>query len=283
MAAVELSPKAVLRQQELGALASQNHDHAVAVRAYRRAVGLGRDSVYRNPLHYTGLAQALVQGGSGREAVKTLQRLRQDFSGDKPARVHAGVVEGEVLRSMGLDGEAQRVLRDAGTAYEALDDHSDPGLAVRMAKGYLLLDERDRAEALMREVVSNHHDDESLLQSVQQAFEDAGMAEDGRRLISEARNEVAQLNNRGVSLAKQGQLDEAIALFEQAAERVPDNGTVNVNAAQVLLLRMRRDGKDEASLAKVRQYLERSGLNAASALFRRVNDLFREVLDGESQ
>ena len=72
--AVELSPKAILRQKALGEVASKNEDFEVAERAYRKTVRLGRESVYKSATGYTRLAGTLSHTGSGQEALRCSTR-----------------------------------------------------------------------------------------------------------------------------------------------------------------------------------------------------------------
>ncbi len=275
-AAAELSPKVVQRQAALGELATRNRDHVSAERAYRRAVGYGRESVYRAPEHFTGLAKAQARNGSGLDAIKTLHKLRKEFADDPDTAVRAAVAEGEVNRTLGREAEARTALAEAVRLYESRGGSPTPEAQLEIAKAYLLTGDTEKGEVLMRDLVCNRHDDEAFLRRVEQAFVDAGAAEGGRRIVDEARREVANLNNEGVALARSGRLSEAIALFSEAVKRMPDNRTVNLNAAQVLLMRLQRGGGDPGDLERAGEYLER-GRQEGSSTYRKVSELYRAL------
>ena len=57
--AVEISPKAVLRQMELGKLAYSNGDFPVAEAAFEQAIKLGRHSCYKNSRNYLQFAHTV--------------------------------------------------------------------------------------------------------------------------------------------------------------------------------------------------------------------------------
>ncbi|WP_305857845.1 tetratricopeptide repeat-containing response regulator [Balneatrix alpica] len=92
------SSKAVLRQMELGKVASLNQDWSVAEVAYKKAIMLAKHSVYRTPENYLGLANTIIkqleQGQSPprqsmaqmEEALKT---VHEDFSREWEARGRA--------------------------------------------------------------------------------------------------------------------------------------------------------------------------------------------------
>jgi len=64
-AATEISPKAILRQMELGNLALKEKDVGIATKAFKKAVQVGTNSIYQTPSNYTKLAK-IQSGGSGK-------------------------------------------------------------------------------------------------------------------------------------------------------------------------------------------------------------------------
>jgi len=257
--AVELSPNAILRQERLAELARRNDDLTTAERSYRKAVSLGRHSVYRKPEHYTGLAKTQAERGSVRDAMKTLKSLRQGYGGDPQAKFEGALAEGSILTSMGRAESAQKAFKVADELYNRVADHLAPQTAMAFAASCLQRGDTERGKQLLQEVVRNYHEEPAILSAAQQAFADAGMADEGSQLIATARGEVLKLNNQGVLLAKKGQLDAALKLFEKAAARMSRNVVVNLNAAQVMLVFMQKRGVDEHYRFQVRQYLQRVG------------------------
>ena len=67
----------------------------------------------------------------------------------------------------------------------------------------------------------------------------------------------ADASDEGVKLAQDGKLTEAIAYFEEAATKLPENKIINANAAQVLMLYMKEKGINEEKLANAKKYLDR--------------------------
>lgn len=65
--AVQLSSKAILRQQKLGDLAFDNHDMEVAEKAYKNAVWLGKHSCYRREQDYLRYGHVLIEKARNEE------------------------------------------------------------------------------------------------------------------------------------------------------------------------------------------------------------------------
>jgi CheY-like chemotaxis protein len=87
--AIAISPKAVLRQMELGRVAFENDDMAVAEPAFKYSVRLGRYSCHKsvkNYLQFARSAQALLNNPNDRqtqnkasEAFRALDELKEDY------------------------------------------------------------------------------------------------------------------------------------------------------------------------------------------------------------
>jgi len=87
-------------------------------------------------------------------------------------------------------------------------------------------------------------------------YADAGMAEEGEKVISDARAEVVKVNKEGVSLIKAGKISEAINLFQVAVKEMPNNVTINLNVAMALFLNMKSAGYNERTQKQVFEYLD---------------------------
>jgi len=278
--ATALSPKAIRRQQSLAELASRNQDFAAAERAFRKAVTLGRDSVFRSADHYTGLARAQAENGSGMEALKTLHGLRKEFRDDHEVALKASLTEGRVFHAIGETEQAKRALVEAGQHLEAVGGahNISPEVAVAMAEGLLLSGDEAGGMALMQDVIRNNHDDERLLSRVQAGFDAAGLSAQGQEAIRTTAGEVVSLNNRGVGLVKQGDLEEAIGLFDEALASMGESRIVNLNAAQALLLSMQRTGPDKGRIDRAGRCLEKvAAQDAGNPTLRKLRDIHAKL------
>ena len=256
--AVRLSPRAIQRQEALGKLASKNEDYSTAESAFRRAVGLGHHSVHRSAEHYTRLAKVQLHSASGREAAKTLKRLRKDFSGDESAMLQAAITESDVHKESGNEELAKKSFADAVALYERIDEALPIEATIEMGKQFIAFGDKEKGLALIQDVVRNHHESEEVRAIAQAAFKNTDYEDEGNRLINDAHREVAKLNNKGVSLFQEGNIDESISLFTKAAEKLPGNCVVNLNAALVMLKKLKATGGgDAAPMGDIRRYLDR--------------------------
>lgn len=255
LSAVETSPKAIQRQVALGNLAFKRGNYEVAARAFRQAVSLGKNSVYRSASNYVKQARALSQG-SAKDALRVLRTLRKDFRGDTEAILQAAAMESTVYQAMGMVQDASQAYHQATALHAQLEGTISSEAAKEVARAAFVNGDKEWAVTLVKKIVKNNHDDPDLLQEMQQLCIEAGFEADADRIIEDAREAVVHLNNEGVRLAEQGDLERAASLFEKALNDMPENRTINMNNLKVLLLQISATGGDKGQFARARDYLD---------------------------
>jgi CheY-like chemotaxis protein/Tfp pilus assembly protein PilF len=255
--AVELSPKAVRRQQMLGEIALQNQDQETALSAFGKAVKHGRHSVYKHPSAYANLAKVTASTKQGDQGLKVLRDMKREFLHDPQADFYMASAESEIHEEMGNSDASKASLKRAADIYEQLDQHSLTDCSLEMAKAYKRVGMEEKAVELMQSAAFNNHTDEELLNEIKQTMRGMGLEQESLNSIDNIRKEVAELNNRGVELAKTGKLPEAISLLEETAKRIPGNRVVNLNTALVLLLDVENRTLTPEDEARIEHYLER--------------------------
>jgi len=277
--AVALSPKAILRQQTLGELALKNEDMNAAEKALLQAVKLGRHSVYKAPSTYATLARVKARTSSAEEGRKVLQGMQREFPGDSEAELHAAMAGSVIHQQEGDDIAARADLSRATRLYQHLGDGAAADITLTLARTCGQMGDTDTARELLQQAVRNNHAEEAFLKQVGDVFGELGLDIDPDTFISEIRREIIKLNNEGVELARAGKLQEAVGLFDEAVTRMPNNKVVNLNAARVLIMSMKQQGKQEAMLTRVRGFLNRvKSLDPESQNLRKVQQMFRGLV-----
>jgi tetratricopeptide (TPR) repeat protein len=255
--AVELSPKAIGRQQALGELAMQNKAFALAEHCYGKAVKLGRHSIYNHPALHAGLARSKTATGKLDEALAVARGIAADFADDAEAAFYAKAAEATVLQTRGDTDAAQSCLDEAKKLAEGLGHGAAAEVGLELARATLSLGRKDEAAELLKAVVVNNHDDEELLRRVADTYREHDVAEDPEQTMQAIRREIVDMNNRGVKLIADGHYDDAIALFEQAFEGMPGNKVIALNTVHALIIKMEKRGRDRPGLVQAGKYLER--------------------------
>ncbi|MGD8587537.1 MAG: response regulator [Chromatiales bacterium] len=258
--AVKISPKAILRQQELAEIALENKDFDIAEKAFGQAVNLGRFSIHKHPKYYAGLVESKVsneQTKNKQNAFKVIEQMQREFKGNREAEIYAAITSAAVHRSLGNEEKALASMKTAERLYDQADLQNNPELTLSMAKVNAKLGHDEKAKELFQSVIKNNHDDDEFLRNVRAALDQSGMSESASSMISETKKEIITLNNNGVRLVSEGQIEEAIGLFQRAADGMSGNKTINLNAAKVMIMYMEKNSLETQYLSQARQYVER--------------------------
>jgi tetratricopeptide (TPR) repeat protein len=276
--AAQKSPKAILRQRALAETSFLIGDLDNSESAYKRVMRIGKNSCYKSPGDYTGLARTLVQKDSPADALKVVSSLKQEFSDSQDAGIMAAVMESEIYHKQGNDELSEQALNKALEAYTNQPDSVSSDIALQMAQACFITGKTEEGNTLIKQVVRNNHESEEILARAREIFTRAGLAQEGDDLIAATKREVVELNNRGVELARGGKLEASIELFMTAAKGMPENKTINLNAAQSLIMQMQKNGADKNRLEIAKIYLDRvRNVEAANEKLQRLTATWRQL------
>lgn len=275
--AVALSPKAVRRQQALGRSALKNQNLDVAEKAFKNVIREGKNSCFRGPDDFGGLAQVYVESKRGDSASQLLDTMRQTFRGASDlVRLKSAVVDSVVNKALGHTEKSKAAIQTAMQLYQENPGNLTTEQALVMADTCFRLGEKDSGAELMKHVVRNNHEDAAILAKAKQVFDDNGLAGEGDSLIAATTREVIDVNNEGVELVKQGKLAESIRLFQRAARAMPENTVINLNVAQSMIMAMQANGVNQQQLDEVRGFLNRvAAVDVGNERYRKLLDRFQ--------
>ncbi|TDJ60929.1 MAG: response regulator [Proteobacteria bacterium] len=259
-AAVLLSPKSIKRQQLLADLAKHNGDHEVACKAFQAAVDLGENSCFSRVDDQVGLVNAVAETGGPEAALKALDALNKPRKGRPPIKPdwRLDLSQGQLLLAGEKAVPAKEAIQRAYARYlEEPRDAADPA-SMALAKVCYALGMMSEAQKLMDRIVRENHDREDIISAAKEMFSGLGMEDLGSDLIENARREVVEINNRGVALAKEGKLGEAVELLTRASDELPGNLTVAINVLQVILSEAQTSGYTNQRQYTMSEFLKRA-------------------------
>lgn len=255
--AVQISPKSVNRQKDLGEIALQSHDYDLSERSFKAAIDFGKHSCFKSPTLYTGLAKALVAKKEPEKAITILNDIPTTFPGSIEAVIQANTMKGVVSQAMNKKEEAKKYFQEAANLFQNSGKNVSDTTVIELAKACLEVGEKEHGVQLIQRVISNNHEDTALLQKIQMIFNEANLSEEGNRLIAQTRAEIIKINNQGVKLVEEGKFAEALDCFEKAVEQLSGNKIIIANTAQTILMVIEKAGTDTKLLRKAKGYLDR--------------------------
>ncbi|OGS92505.1 MAG: hypothetical protein A2061_10775 [Gallionellales bacterium GWA2_59_43] len=255
--AMELSPNVAARQQNLADVAYKNGALDLAHSSYEKAIKLGEHSVHKNSNTYAGLARVLTAKDDPKEALIVLERSRVEFKDDPEAALQTAVIEGLAYQKMGQPEKASAALAMAEDLMRSQPVNINPATTVDMANALFELGQKDKACGLLEHMVKNNHENAGIIKMVAATFENAGMGEEGSELIKKSSEEVININNRGVILAKEGKYEEGIKFIRQALGNMPNNDLMIMNLCGMIIGLMSENGKDNQLILEAKELLDR--------------------------
>ena len=273
--AVKLSPRGLKRQQLLGDLALSNGHAQEAETAFGHAVTLAKHSVLNHPALFAGLARSKASNNKHVDALKVIGEIDKVFPETPEALFYKASATAAVKQHHGDTAGAMAALQTAERVMDQCGETSHAKLALEMAKTYAQLGEQDKASSLLQASNANNHDDEEFLVEIVRVCREAGVEYDAETAIREIRQSVVKTNNTGVRLIKQGEFDAAIRLLCEAAEEMPGNKTINLNAAKASIMKMENMGATNEDIQTVRRYVGR--VQALAPNDWRLNDILSRL------
>lgn len=255
LSAIKISPKSILRQRTLADVLDVNNENELLEKARKKVVDIGRSSCLKKSSDYTKLAKVYVTNGSANKAIEVLNETGKMFRGDDQVVLDSKVQLANVYKSTDNKGMYKETIEASLKLAEKDKSLARGDTAMELAAACMELGKVDQAKDLISSVVKEYSDDPALMNKVNQIYVDAGMAEEGEKLIAAAKAEVIKVNNEGVSLIKEGKISDAINLFQVAVREMPKNITINMNIATALYLAMKSGGFNQRVQEQIMDHL----------------------------
>jgi tetratricopeptide (TPR) repeat protein len=249
-----LSPNSIIRQKALGDVSLKLGKIDNAEKAFKKSIGLGEHSILKTPDAYTGLAKTCSANGNPDEALRILDTMNKDFD-NEGARFKSLIARGIVHQQSGDPVKAREVAQELSERMKSLPQRLESDANLEMAQLFLDIGEKEAAVSLLQEEVKNHPENAEILEQVKQVFVGAQMGEHGIALIESTRKSAIEQMNRGVLLAHEGKIEDAIIWMRNAREAMPTNARVLFNLAYVLITHLKKIKKDLEIISEAREIL----------------------------
>lgn len=261
--AIDLSPKAVLRQIEFGQVALLNKDYLAAEKAYDQAVKLGRFSCYKNStsyLKYAESAQQILtnpdelsqrkQQQLADKSLRLIDEVKQDYHERNDVLFDASLIEHKTYIALHKDEQAQQALERAEGYLQAL---IDPDIERQFLMAEVLI---DSGQAVKAQNIINRMLKDGLNTDTHQLR----LAKISAHINpAEIQSYINQLNSQGIELYSQQNFVDAVNIFDQAVSYQEATTSVLMNALQTKISYIETQGNNINYLKDCYEYLHRIG------------------------
>lgn len=240
--AVEISPFAILRQTKLAEVCQQNKDIEGATEALRSCVKLGHNSVHESADNYLNLGRNLSDLSEGdtseqgkkraKEALHALSRASKKFNDDADVKTNALLIESRVHKGQGDDAKSASALDKAKNEMDMKTASASTGL--EFAKTLYSLGEVAQAEELLSDLATRFGEDQSIMNAIEDLLDEP--------VSLQKKIKARALNKDGIKFFEEGDLEEAILVFDDALAVTPKHPALNLNIVQVMLKQIKQQG-----------------------------------------
>ena len=255
--AINLSPQTILRQQRLALLADKTENIEIAKKAYKAAINLGKHSVHGSSNDFSGLAKVYLKSNLAADALKTLNEMNKSFFNDPDSRLRAAILEIEIQKAKNY-GVAKEPYEKAFKLHEQYGKQISRELALEMAKIRHLSGFNEIAEEILADLIKTNIDDKHFIDDIDKMCNTFISDNYAENLISRIKQELVDINNEGVSLFKEGRIKEALAVFENAIEKMPNNKTITLNMLKVIIHDLKNSKPDPRKSIHAQSYINKA-------------------------
>jgi hypothetical protein len=110
---------------------------------------------------------------------------------------------------------------------------------------------------LLGVLLGNHHDDDVWAQRVRELMQTHGQEHQADSLIDKSRESLKQIHADCIKLFRQGGVEQAISMLNEAADSYPGNRTITLMSVSAMLDFMREHGVDDGYQFRCRFSLNR--------------------------
>ena len=246
-----VSPGTLSRTRNVAELAVDTGQHDIAEQVMSEALAKHKYSPVREARDYAVLSKALSEQGKSDKALEVLKEAKGSFK-DEASKVMLATNESTVHQKAGNLELAEAALSQALAANHG---NLPPAVVAAVADACFALGKAEQATDLLKQMVQNNPDDAKARERAQAVLVSAGKGQDeAEAMIAASAQEIIQLNNEGVRKAQTGQLDEAIVMLCDAADRLPNNLQIVSNAALALALDLASNGYNAVKLKECSRY-----------------------------
>jgi tetratricopeptide (TPR) repeat protein len=241
------------RQRQLGGLALENGDFGRAEVAFRRTVEKDRTGFFKSHDDYAGLAKSCSEQGKPAEALAAIKEMGNHFQRTPELAARQAAVESQVHAKAGNAAAATAALERALAAQK--ESGLDPATSLEVAQACFASGRAEDAKQIIQAIAEDHHENDAVLAKAQSVFAAAGLGDEGSIFLEATRKRMIKLNNDAVALARAGELDQAVAMLQEAAERLHNNCQVSINAALAQLMYVHQRGMDPERLGHAHRFI----------------------------
>lgn len=278
--AAEISPKSVMRQRRLVALAKLNEDTEAVLNASRQVIRVARNSCYESADDYFSLARELtelsVDAPSGvaenyiKETFEVLGRVEKREGFDMSANVQNNAIKSRAMVVQKNEPEAAKYLQKAQHLMAKYQQVIKPEASVDFAQSLIANGDKEAAEKILQ-TLAEKYPENSVVNARIDAMSDSPRSKEGR-------NKAADMTKAGITCYENKNYAEAIGIFKNAVSIFPSHLGLNLNLIQAIVAEAKEHGYKPQFEPMCRKALKRvDNISPTDSQYPRYEYLIKQV------
>jgi DNA-binding response OmpR family regulator len=256
--AVTLSPLSILRQKKLAVLADKAQNLVVAKKAYAAAIKLGKNSIHGSPADYSGLANVHLKSNAANEALKILYELNQQSQNDPEAKLRAALLENEIHQTKGNKALTQQAYEKLFKLNEQFNNQASKELRLEIARVFYLNGNGEICDEILNDLIKTNIDNKPFIKDIVTVCNTVIGENHAETLIQRIKKELVDINNKGVSLFQEGNTKGALAVFEKAIAKMPNNQTIILNMIKIIIHDIKTSKSGPEKIISAQSYINKA-------------------------
>jgi CheY-like chemotaxis protein len=278
--AANISPKSVMRQRRLAALAKLNDDTEALLAASRQAIRVAKNSCHESEDDFFNLARELtdlsadapsdIADGYVKESFEVLGRVQKKSYFGTSSDAQSNALKSRAMINQRKVDEAEKYLHKAMEIIEKNPDAVKPEAQLDLVKTLIKSGNKDRANQILHDLAESNPNDAELMAKVD------AMSENPRS--QEGRTRAAHMTKNGIDFYEQKKYRDAIKVFRNAVGVFPSHLGLNLNLIQAVVAQIKEGGDKKGLESVCRKALQRvSSIDRHDTQFARYDYLRKQI------
>jgi CheY-like chemotaxis protein len=278
--AANISPKSVMRQRRLVALAKLNDDTDAVLKASRQAIRVAKNSCYESEDDFFNLAKELTDRSTEvpasiadqyiKESFEVLGRLQKKSYFNPSTDAQSNSLKSRAMMYQKKTEEAKEYLTKALNVVEKNKDTISATAQLDLVETLMKSGDKEKANQILHELAEKHKDNHEVLAKVD------AMSENPRSTAG--RERAAHMTRNGIDFYERKQYRDAIKVFRNAVEVFPVHLGLNLNLIQAIVAEIKEGGDKKQYEGVSRKALLRvSNIGSQDSQYARYQHLRKQI------
>lgn len=187
-----------------------------------------------------------------------MYELNQQYHNDPEAKLRAALLETEIHQAKGNKALAQQAYAKTFKLNEQFNKQISRELRLETAKTFYLNGNGEICDEILNDLIKTNIDDKLFIKDIVTMCNAITGENHAETLIQHIKKELVDINNKGVSLFQEGNIKAALAVFEKAIAKMPNNQTIILNMIKIIIHDIKTSKHGPEKIISAQSYINKA-------------------------